>query len=148
MVAWPHGVSQLPKNITVIAGKRGLTVAPTRLVDVGSSDEDDPPRIVPGTHCLDDGHGQTHGYLALSYCNGSTPDRPPWQLTTHTKTKFEERLPQSLFPQTFCDAIDWTRKLGERFIWIDNLCIPAIQYDLQGPICGLYIKLKRRCDFP
>ena len=120
MVAWPLAKIQPPNNITIIAGTRGLTTAPTRLVDIGSSDGTEPPRIVPGARCLDH---ENPGYIALSYCNGLVPPSPPWRLTTHTKAMFEERLPLHLFPQTLQDAMEWTRRLGDRFIWIDNLCI-------------------------
>lgn len=34
-----------------------------------------------------------------------------------------QRIPMDLLPQTFRDAIDITRRLGVRYIWIDSLCI-------------------------
>lgn len=121
-VAWPDSPfhTRGSKDVTVVMGKRGLTTAPTRLVDVGSNDGTESPRVVPGSRCL---FHENPGYVALSYCNGFVPDNPPWQLTTGTKATFEEYLPLHSFPQTLRDAIEWTRRLGDRFIWIDNLCI-------------------------
>lgn len=119
MVVFPHGTSQYTGSINIVHGKNGMAVAPTRLVDVGSDGPHQPVRIVPGKHCLRDGRN----YLVLSYCNGLTPKGAPWQLTSTTKARFEDDLPLNVLPQTLYDAIMWTRRLGERFIWIDNLCI-------------------------
>ncbi|KAK5111715.1 hypothetical protein LTR85_011760 [Meristemomyces frigidus] len=115
----PEDVSLAAKNHKVF-GKNGLTKAPTRLVDVGSVDPAEPPRLVEGTHCL---RHDNPGYLALSYCNGETPKLAPWQMSSSTKSAFEDEIPLDVLPQTLHDAIMWTRRLGLRFIWIDNLCI-------------------------
>lgn len=99
-------------------GHHGLVVAPTRLVRVGSGDNnDDRPRIVDGSECLQ------HGYLTLSYCWGMTVRKSVWQLTHATMESFATALPMDVLPQTIVDAILWTRQLGERYIWIDSLCI-------------------------
>jgi hypothetical protein len=73
---------------------------------------------VDGQECLYNG-----GYLVLSYCWGMTPKDAPWQLTAMTIQQFMAEVPLSILPQTLHDAIMWTRKLGERYIWIDNMCI-------------------------
>ncbi|KAK3392338.1 HET domain protein pin-c2 [Sordaria brevicollis] len=68
-------------------------------------------------------------YLTLSHCWGPPSKRPP---TTTTKSNLPQRLsriPFSDLPQTFRDAIEVTRKLGYRYLWIDSLCI--IQDDEQ-----------------
>ncbi|KAK4542464.1 hypothetical protein LTR36_006716 [Oleoguttula mirabilis] len=122
MVVLPHSAAttQEADSIDIVFGKNGLTKAPTRLVDVGSDVPAEPARVVAGTHCL---RHVTPGYIALSYCNGETPKPAPWQLTSFTKATFEDELPLEILPQTLHDAILWTRRLGLRFIWIDNLCI-------------------------
>ncbi|KAK4553800.1 hypothetical protein LTR86_008975 [Recurvomyces mirabilis] len=103
----------------VVYGSRGMVVAPTRLISVGSEDDPkDVPKLVDGQECLYKG-----GYLTLSYCWGSVPAQAPWLLTTKTMSKFAASIPMDILPQTLHDAIIWTRKLGERYIWIDSMCI-------------------------
>lgn len=120
MVIFPHSASTTQQSgpIKIVFGKNGQTTAPTRLIDVGSTDGEI-ARLVPGQQCLKGGIG----YIVLSYCNGKTPSDAPWRLTSKSMTQFEEAMPLELFPQTLYDAISMTRQLGERFIWIDNLCI-------------------------
>ncbi|KAK3669263.1 hypothetical protein LTR78_010870 [Recurvomyces mirabilis] len=103
----------------IVSGSRGMVVAPTRLISVGSEDDPkDVPKLVDGKECLYKG-----GYLTLSYCWGNVPVQAPWLLTTKTMPKFAAGLPMEILPQTLHDAITWTRKLGERYIWIDSMCI-------------------------
>ncbi|CZR51477.1 uncharacterized protein PAC_01353 [Phialocephala subalpina] len=45
------------------------------------------------------------------------------KLTTRTLDKFKIGIPFGLLTQTFRDAINVTRDLGLRYIWIDSLCI-------------------------
>ena len=110
--------SQRDNVVNIVHGNHGLVVAPTRLVYVGSKDSKDPPRIVDGQESLLSG-----GYVVLSYCWGMTPKDAPWQLTTMTIQQFTMEIPLSILPQTLHDGIMWTRKLGERYIWIDSMCI-------------------------
>jgi hypothetical protein len=46
-----------------------------------------------------------------------------FQLTTDTVSDLRNGLPISRLPKTFQDAIEATRQLQERFLWIDSLCI-------------------------
>jgi hypothetical protein len=103
-----------------VYGKNGMVVAPTRLIDVGTDDGSELPRLVSGRNCL---RGEQPGYLVLSYCWGVTPRDAPWKLTTENMAKFEEALPMDVLPQTLHDAILWTRRLDMRYIWIDSMCI-------------------------
>nr|ADT63870.1 HET domain protein pin-c2 [Neurospora tetrasperma]ADT63883.1 HET domain protein pin-c2 [Neurospora tetrasperma] len=67
-------------------------------------------------------------YFTLSHCWGPPEKRP----TTTTKANLSqrmERIPFLELPRTFQDAIEMTRKLGHRYLWIDSLCI--IQDDEQ-----------------
>ena len=41
---------------------------------------------------------------------------------SRTKPEFVEKLPTSM-PQTMVDAITFVKRLGERYLWIDQLCI-------------------------
>lgn len=106
------------KNI--VHGDHGLVVAPTRLICVGSEKADDPARLVDGQECLRRG-----GYLVLSYCWGLTPKNAAWQLSASSSSveRFAAEIPLDILPQTLHDAVLWTRKLGERYIWIDSMCI-------------------------
>jgi hypothetical protein len=62
-------------------------------------------------------------YLALSYCWGQTTKQSPWTLTEVNIDDFKRGIPTDQLPQSFCDIIKLTRALGERFVWIDALCI-------------------------
>ncbi|KAA8572160.1 hypothetical protein MFRU_018g01510 [Monilinia fructicola] len=105
-------------TVNIVHGNHGMVVAPTRLIYVGSEDYKDPPRLVDGQECLRKG-----GHLILSYCWGMTPKDAPWQLTAMNIKQFATEIPLSILPQTLHDAIMWTRRLGERYIWIDSMCI-------------------------
>jgi len=61
-------------------------------------------------------------YATLSHCWGLSEPRP----ATTTCSNLSERshnIPYAEMPLTFQDAIDITRKLGKRYLWIDSLCI-------------------------
>jgi hypothetical protein len=59
-------------------------------------------------------------YITLSYCWGKQ------HFLTSVSANIAahmEGLPESNLPQTFTDAIETTRQLGFRYLWIDVLCI-------------------------
>jgi Heterokaryon incompatibility protein (HET) len=58
-------------------------------------------------------------YLTLSHRWSSQL----FKLTTDTVHDLRNGLPISRLPKTFQDAIEATRQLRERFLWIDSLCI-------------------------
>lgn len=69
-------------------------------------------------------------YIALSHRWGDTKEYPPFCTRVkdatgrgHDLQSFKTALPQDNVPQTFKDAIDVTRRLGIRYLWIDSLCI-------------------------
>jgi len=68
------------------------------------------------------GEGQERGFYAcLSHCWGGVV---PIRTTSKTLHHFETRgIPWDAFPKTFQDAVDMTRRLGLRYLWIDSLCI-------------------------
>ena len=59
-------------------------------------------------------------YATLSYCSGS---RNHIQTTRANVESFHKGLNIAQLPRTFQDAIEFTRSLGLRYLWIDALCI-------------------------
>ena len=97
---------------------------PTRVIDV-SPDEQDPGLL--RLHTTDPSEeGQ---YIALSHCWGKLDEEQKRKFCT-SKDNLSERqnpgLRLEILPQTFRDAIQVTREVGIRYLWIDSLCI--IQY--------------------
>ncbi len=84
---------------------------PTRVVDVGSSETLDPPRLVLS-------HGKSGKYVALSHCWGGDITS---KTTKALVAEYTKMLPE--LPRSFRDAIKITRELGFRYLWIDSLCI-------------------------
>ncbi|AEO62087.1 hypothetical protein MYCTH_2313036 [Thermothelomyces thermophilus ATCC 42464] len=69
--------------------------------------------------------GETAPYAALSHCWGRKPF-----LRTMSGSLEEHRneIAWARLPRTFRDAVEFVRKLGIRYLWIDSLCI--VQDDL------------------
>lgn len=87
---------------------------PTRVIDVGSEKTEATSTL----HLAEE--GERGAYVALSYC---------WGNSQHVLAKEDniERLikgiDNSRLPRTIQDAIEATRRLGIRFLWVDALCI-------------------------
>ncbi|KAH9203558.1 heterokaryon incompatibility protein-domain-containing protein [Leptodontidium sp. 2 PMI_412] len=65
-------------------------------------------------------------YIALSHCWGTLPEKQREKSRTTTSNEKEWRTKGFLvedLTRTFQDAISVTRKLGQRYLWIDSLCI-------------------------
>ena len=90
------------------------TQLPLRVIDVGPSDGSLPPRLVTSDYRM------TGRYLTLSHCWGKIS---PTKTTVAMLTPWHVALPEKQLSKTFRDAIWLTRQLGERFLWIDSLCI-------------------------
>lgn len=90
---------------------------PFRLVDVGSPGESY-VRVIetPGTDAAET------RYCALSHCWGP-PETITTQLNDTTYEDYKKGIPVAALPKTFFDAVAFTRKLGQRYLWIDSLCI-------------------------
>lgn len=91
---------------------------PHRLIDVGrpGGDEDHQPRLyITAKTELRRGI-----YAALSYCWGRTPFLT---LTQETVEALQQQIPLEQLPPTLRDAIEITRGLGIRYLWVDALCI-------------------------
>lgn len=85
---------------------------PTRVIDLGGTEEDIPH--------LYESDGEDLPYVALSHCwGGKIPSSTieANKLERCTEMKIDE------LPQTFQDAVQVTRALGIRYLWIDALCI-------------------------
>ena len=59
-------------------------------------------------------------YICLSHCWGAFQ---PLKTTKETLPKFKDNIPWDELPKTFQDAVNVTRWLGLRYLWIDSLCI-------------------------
>lgn len=87
---------------------------PTRLINVGMHESDHP--------FIDDSTHRRGSYFTLSYKWGSHSSSTV--LTTRaTLEEHKLRLPLSSLGQTFKDAIELTRRMEVRYLWIDSLCI-------------------------
>lgn len=97
------------------------TPPPTRLIDLGEDNLD----LDLGKIRLITIPEHVH-YIALSHCWGVLPDqqRSQWLTTRHNVAdRFDNGLSVDILPKTFRDAITVTRELGQRYLWIDSLCI-------------------------
>lgn len=92
---------------------------PTRLIDVGTLDRSQPPQILLETK-VEDKHAQ---YVALSYCWGSHMPEHVKTTTQNIADRLTQGFDPEMLPRTIKDALDFTRALGLRYMWIDVLCI-------------------------
>jgi hypothetical protein len=59
-------------------------------------------------------------YVTLSHCWGG---RVNLATTTETLETHKKGIPLPTMPKTFADAVEITRRLGIRYLWVDSLCI-------------------------
>lgn len=85
---------------------------PTRVIDVGLDERDE-----PYLHISND---QLASYVALSHCWGGSS---PVATTSSTLDAMQQGIPMKDLPKTFKEAVEVTRVLGIRYLWIDSLCI-------------------------
>jgi Heterokaryon incompatibility protein (HET) len=100
-----------------------LTKLPTRVIDVGT-DHKSKRLWLYSPRGLEE-----ERYIALSHCWGQlTEDEKRRFCTTseNIKQRYDQGFDSSILPLTFQDAVEVTRRLGVRYLWIDSLCI--IQY--------------------
>ncbi len=88
---------------------------PTRHLDVGLPSDPQRVRLVETVQPA----GPTE-YTTLSHCWGK---QPLIKLTKENYSAFQEEIPATQLPLTFSEAINFTRRLGKQYIWIDALCI-------------------------
>ncbi|KAJ0314894.1 hypothetical protein Brms1b_006428 [Colletotrichum noveboracense] len=98
---------------------------PTRLLDLSAPDLDlDTLRLIVAS---DEALECKQRYTTLSHCWGSAQFV---QLKKSTYEDFRKRIQLSNLPKTFREAVEVTRGLGIRYLWIDSLCILQDRDDL------------------
>ncbi len=90
---------------------------PKRLMDVSSSQ----------VRLCEPSVEESASYVCLSHCWGGV--EPLCKTTTTTIESNKRGIGWDAMPKTFQDAIDFTRRLDVKYIWIDSMCI--IQDDSQ-----------------
>ncbi|KHE81757.1 hypothetical protein GE21DRAFT_5107, partial [Neurospora crassa] len=96
----------------------GTRQMPTRVIDVGDQTLPAAKRVTRIVLTKD--LKQPQPYTALSYCWGSGTQA---MLNDTNLADFLKLLPESRLSKTHVEAIDLTRLLGIRYLWIDALCI-------------------------
>ncbi|RGP76404.1 hypothetical protein FLONG3_5288 [Fusarium longipes] len=91
---------------------------PTRLIDVGIDNQSSVRLIVTEE---DLPHGHRPSYLTLSYCWGVTNSSA--RTTRATTPQRREGFDVGTLPKTIQEAIQVTRLLGFRYLWVDAICI-------------------------
>lgn len=97
------------------------SIYPTRLIDVGEHGVDN-LRLIETAATFASG-----GYVTLSHCWGSETFLT---LQTNNIDAMKSGIQISLLNQTFQDAIEVTRRMVFRYLWIDSLCIIQNEPDL------------------
>jgi len=96
-----------------------LPLLPTRVIEIETD----------GQARISETKGMRAEYLTLSYCWGQGK-RMLSTLGSGLYEQFKQKLPiNDTMPKTFRDALQVTKALGYRYLWIDALCI--IQDDLE-----------------
>lgn len=95
-----------------------LAFVPTRLLDVERADSGLIRLVEKGT-----GDSSPKRYLALSHRWGSPELHRTFCTHTHNIMQFKQVIRLADLPRTFHDAVQVTRNLGVRYLWIDSLCI-------------------------
>ncbi|CAI0654645.1 unnamed protein product [Colletotrichum noveboracense] len=91
---------------------------PTRLIDVGDG-KDHPVQLIESKDLLST--KPKPEYLSLSYCWGKSNE--PAKTTRANYQARQQRLEEWDFSKTIRDAIDLTRRMGIRYLWVDAICI-------------------------
>ncbi|KAM0344809.1 hypothetical protein ACHAPU_007187 [Fusarium lateritium] len=89
------------------------SVLPTRVLDVGTEET---KRLF-----LHISSGEHASYVALSHCWG--PDGIQVKTTKSTIKDYQREISFQELPKNFQDAVETTRSIGIRYLWIDSLCI-------------------------
>lgn len=92
---------------------------PTRLLDLGENPDIVMVRVVSGSR----GSEHLGRYLTLSHCWGNTAINAPWKLTMDRADEFSSGIPFDILPKTFQETINLVKSIGERYLWIDSMCI-------------------------
>jgi hypothetical protein len=100
-------------------GCEGLSHSlPTRLLDVGNIDTPELRLVETNREGI-----LSKQYIALSHPWGDTTKYTPFCTLPENLENHLQAIPEGDLPATFHDAVDCTRKIGVRYLWIDSLCI-------------------------
>jgi hypothetical protein len=111
MKIWLHNCLKTHHSCDSREPSRALTLLPTRVIDVDTNSQ---ARITETT-------GMRANYLTLSYCWGQGKKL---LCRKDSYERFKQNLPvDDSMPKTFKDALQITKALGYRYLWIDALCI-------------------------
>ena len=91
------------------------TALPPRVIDIGLIDDEGTVKLV------ETAENEKGTYICLSHCWGTAVI--PIRTTLSNITSHKEGILLSALPRTFQDALNFVRRLGLRYIWIDSLCI-------------------------
>jgi hypothetical protein len=94
-------------------------ILPTRLIDVGISGENTTPKLALLAEIRDD--KPLPEYATLSYAWG--PRTSTLKTTASNVDNLRKQIDVQKLPKTIQDAIDFTRRLNIRYLWVDSLCI-------------------------
>ncbi|KAI4689686.1 uncharacterized protein J4E88_003041 [Alternaria novae-zelandiae] len=91
---------------------------PTRLLDVGTLG-------TPMLRLVETKREQipSKQYIALSHPWGDTTKYTPFCTLPENLEDYLQAIPEDDLPATFHDAVNCTRKIGIRYLWVDSLCI-------------------------
>ena len=109
------------------------TNLPSKVIEVA-------PVGSPGVPRLRSTTGLKGSYLALSYCWGGGQS---YVLTTNNIEVLMRELEVKKLPQTILDAIEVTKTLGFKYLWVDALCImqdsaeAAAQHDMNQELASM-----------
>jgi hypothetical protein len=111
-INWPVLCSQLRASPDL---NRKLTAVPFGLVGVRVIDVDE--------HCVTNLPSESE-YVALSYVWGTNREEQ-FQLTTSNLVRLEatHSLKNEKLPRTIEDSMEMCRRVGQRYLWVDRLCI-------------------------
>ena len=113
---WIHSCEDHTTCYRAANSSRGVVPQlPTRLLDVFHGLDKNAVAIVDGNKI-----GASSQYVTLSHCWGGNLST---KLLSSNEASFRSHVPYHDLPRTFRDAIDLTRRLEARYIWIDALCI-------------------------
>ncbi|KAH7032133.1 heterokaryon incompatibility protein-domain-containing protein [Macrophomina phaseolina] len=113
IIAWIH---ECERDHSICRSLKPAAAAyvPTRLLDLGTSKGSE-VRLREAHECP-----SPCRYVTLSHCWGARKDWPP-RLLMGNYQQMRDGLPK--IPRTLLEAIDVSRLLGVRYVWIDSLCI-------------------------
>lgn len=91
---------------------------PTRLIDVGTSSSSTVRLVITEDELP---QNSQPNYLILSYCWGKGNE--PAKTTRANVEQRKHAIDTTILPRTIQDAIQLTRLMGMRYLWVDALCI-------------------------